>query len=80
MNLMDNAELYPEGWRHRKFFGSRKAKDNTKQPRLEENIVDEIMRKMETEVSETESRHTEERKELDPSNVSASPTWVPNAV
>ena len=36
--------------------------------------------KMETEVSETESRHTEERKELDPSNLSASPPGVPNAL
>ena len=38
MSMMDNAELYPEGWRHRKFFGSRKAKDQNKKPRMEENI------------------------------------------
>ena len=47
ISLMENAELYPEGWRHRKFFGSRKAKDKNKKPRMEENIVEEIMQDME---------------------------------
>ena len=75
MKLMDNAELYPEGWRHRKFFGSRKSKhDKAKQPRLEDNIVDEIMRNMETEMIEVEDRHTAERDRADPRNVSGNLT------
>ena len=62
---MDNAELYPEGWRHRKFFGSRKAKDKNKKPRMEENIVEEIMQDMENERIEAENRHTSEIESMD---------------
>ena len=81
MKLMDNAELYPEGWRHRKFFGSRKSKhDKNKQPRPEDNIVDEIMQNMETERSEVEERHTAERDGADPRNVSANLTEGPPGV
>ena len=52
MTLMENAELYPEGWRSRKFFGSRKGKDKNKKQRLDGDVVDEIMREMENEVRE----------------------------
>ena len=49
---MENPELYPEGWRSRKFFGSRKGKDKNKKQRLDGDVVDEIMREMEHENSE----------------------------
>ena len=57
LSLMENPELYPVGWRHRRFFGSRKARDNTKQPRLEGNVVDEIMREVEQEKENVLDRH-----------------------
>ena len=49
MSLMENPELYPEGWRSRKFFGSRKGKDKNKNQRLDGDVVDEIMREVENE-------------------------------
>jgi hypothetical protein len=40
--LMEQETMYPSGWVHRKFFGARKAKDNTsKQPRLDDKLVQE---------------------------------------
>ena len=50
MTLMENPELYPEGWRHRKFFGSRKVQETNKQPRLGGSIVDEVMNQMLSDV------------------------------
>ena len=49
MSLMENPELYPEGWRHRRFFGTRKIQDKNKQPRLDRNVVDEVMKEVENE-------------------------------
>ena len=63
MSVMENPELYPDGWRYRKFFGSRKVHEKNNQPRLEENIVDEVMREAERErqnVLEKQSKESEE--------------------
>ena len=49
MSLMENPELYPEGWRHRRFFGTRKVQEKSKQPRLDNNVVDDIMKEVEQE-------------------------------
>ena len=57
MSLMENPELYPEGWRHRRFFGSRKAREKNKKARTEENVVDEIMKEVEKEKEELLDRH-----------------------
>ena len=49
MSLMENPELYPQGWRSRKFFGSRKGKDKNKKQCLGMDVVDQIMREVENE-------------------------------
>ena len=53
MSVMEN----PDGWRYRKFFGSRKVHEKNKQPRLEENIVDEVMREVERERQNVLEKH-----------------------
>ena len=65
MSLMENPVLYPEGWRHRRFFGTRKAKDKddknkNKKLRLEGNVVDEIMKEVEAQKDDVLDRHTQE--------------------
>ena len=57
MSVMENPELYPDGWRYRRFFGSRKAREKNKKPRTEENVVDEIMKEVEKEKEELLDRH-----------------------
>ena len=57
MSLLENPELYPQGWRHRKFFGSRKIQEKNKQPRWEGNVVDEAMRKVEEDRMNMQERH-----------------------
>ena len=68
MTLMKNPELYPQGWRHRKFFGSRKIQEKNKQPRLEGNVVDEAMRKVEEDRMNMQERQRQEL-ESDSQNV-----------
>ena len=60
MTLMENPELYPQGWRHRKFFGSKKIQEKNKQPRLEGIVVDEVMRKVEEDRMNMQERHRQE--------------------
>ena len=47
-DLMENDELYPEGWRHRKFFGDRKKQSN-KQARLDDPRLREAEQELERE-------------------------------
>ena len=60
MSLMENPELYPEGWRHRRFFGTRKVHDKNKQPRLEVSVVDEVMKEVEQERQLVQDRHEQD--------------------
>ena len=48
---MEKDEVYPNGWRHRKFFGSRNFKDKNKKPRLDENdsIEQQVLAEQESE-------------------------------
>ena len=46
-NVMENPELYPDGWRYRKFFGSRKVQERAKHPRIEGSIVEAVMKEVE---------------------------------
>ena len=64
--LMENDELYPEGWRHRKFFGGRKISDQKKkQPRLEDPRLKEAEDELEKERMEVVKRQEEELKKLE---------------
>jgi hypothetical protein len=59
---MDNDELYPEGWRHRKFFGGRKLTDQKKkQPRLEDPRFKEAEQELERERVAIQQRQEDER-------------------
>jgi hypothetical protein len=61
-SLMDNDELYPEGWRHRKFFGGRKLTDQKKkQPRLEDPRFKEAEQELERERVAIQQRQEDER-------------------
>ena len=41
--LMEKSEMYPPGWCHRKFFAPRKSANPAKQPRKEDNIVQQVL-------------------------------------
>jgi hypothetical protein len=60
MTLMENPELYPQGWRHRKFFGSRKIQEKNKQPRLDGDVVDQVMREVEEDRVNMQKRQRQE--------------------
>ena len=66
--LMEMDELYPPGWKHRKFYGSRKGKENLAKrgrkegPTLVENMIQE--REVEAEVLR-QRQHDEHQQELD---------------
>ena len=62
MSVMENPELYPDGWRYRKFFGSRKIHEKNKQPRLDDNIVDTVMKEVESERLELLERQNQDSK------------------
>ena len=48
--LMEQDDMYHTGWVHRKFFGARKAKENSaKQPRLDDQLVQEHLQEQERE-------------------------------
>ena len=48
-DVMENNELYPEGWRHRTFFGGRPKQQPNKQPRLEDTRLKEAEQELERE-------------------------------
>ena len=65
-DLMERDELYPEGWRHRKFFGGRKISDQKKkQPRLEDPRLKEAEEELEKERIEIQKRQEHELKKLE---------------
>ena len=65
-DLMEKDELYPEGWRHRKFFGGRKISDQKKkQPRLEDPRLKEAEEELEKERIEVQKRQEDELKKLE---------------
>ena len=70
MTLMENPELYPQGWRHRKFFGSRtiQIQEKNEQPRLDGDLVDEVMREVEEDRMIMQERQRQEL-ESDSQNV-----------
>ena len=59
MSLMENPELYPQGWRSRKFFGSRKGRDQGKKPRLDVDLVDQVMKELDGEKNQETRQPTE---------------------
>ena len=56
-----NDELYPEGWRHRKFFGDRKKQQPSKQPRMEDPRLKEAEQELERERIALQQRQEDER-------------------
>ena len=60
--LMENDGLYPPGWKHRKFFGSRKRKENqAKKGRTEDpNQVDQMIKERERESEALAKKNKEE--------------------
>ena len=41
--FMENDALYPPGWCHRKFFAPRQNRNPAKQPRKDDDIVQEVI-------------------------------------
>ena len=71
-DLMENDELYPEGWRHRKFYGGRKLSDQKKkQPRLEDSRVREAEQELERERNALQQRQEDEQLALKVQNPGA---------
>ena len=61
--LMENDELYPTGWTHRKFFGPRKSKENpAKHARMDDQLVAEVLKEQERKQLD-ENRQAEERQQ-----------------
>ena len=59
--LMENDELYPPGWKHRRFFGARKRKENqAKKGRVEPDQVDAMLRERELEAESLRLSNEEE--------------------
>ena len=54
-SMMEKDEVYPSGWRHRKFFGSRNFKDKNKKPRLDEtdSVEKQVLAEQEIEANLT---------------------------
>ena len=49
-DLMECDELYPVGWKHRKFFGARRNREsagNDKKTRKDDTVVEDIIRHQE---------------------------------
>ena len=68
---MDNDEHYPEGWRHKKFFGDRRKQLN-KQPRHEDTRLREAEQELEREIialQHTQQDETNTTQEKQPNNV-----------
>ena len=65
-NLMENDEMYLPGWKHRKFFGTRKKwTDNTKKSRLEaKDQVEAMLRERELEAEQLKIRHEKELEDV----------------
>ena len=61
-DLMENDELYPVGWRHRKFFGDRRnTQQKSKHAKLADSRVKEAEQEIEKERLELLQRQEEER-------------------
>ena len=55
--------MYPEGWRHRKFFGGRKITDQKKkQPRLDDPRIKAAEQELEREKNALKERQEDERR------------------
>jgi hypothetical protein len=63
--MMEMDEMYPMGWKHRKFFGTRKS--NAKKARTDndsETVVEQALKQQERERTMMEQRQEEERNRL----------------
>ena len=61
---MESDELYPEGWRHRKFFGGRPKQQPSKQPRLEDTRIKDAEQELEREKHDLLQKQQEERADI----------------
>ena len=79
-SVMENDELYPEGWRHRKFFGGRKLTDQKKkQPRLEDPRLKEAEQELERERVAIQQRQEDERLAAENQHADMQPDGPPTA-
>ena len=62
--IMDKDEVYPSGWKHRKFFGSRNAKDKKSTEENQNSPGDQVLREREREVEILVKKQEEERQAL----------------
>ena len=62
---MEKDELYLPGWKHRRFFGARKRKENqAKKGKFDSaNQIDDLIKEREKEEEEMRARHHQERQD-----------------
>ena len=60
--MMENNQMYPPGWCHRKFFAPRQAGNPAKQARKDDGIVQEVIKEQQL-LKENQSCNIEEKSE-----------------
>ena len=64
-DIMEKDEVYPTGWRHRKFFGSRNTKQRRTSSDNPNNLADQILKDRQLELQNLVQKQEEERQALE---------------
>jgi hypothetical protein len=60
-DIMEKDDVYPRGWRHRKFFGSRNTKEKRTGVDSQDSMEQQVLRERQTELENLVKRQKEER-------------------
>ena len=60
-DIMEKDDVYPTGWRHRKFFGSRNTKEKRTRVDSQNSMEQQVLRERQTELENLVKRQKEER-------------------
>ena len=63
-DIMEKDDIYPTGWMHRKFFGSRNAKDKKTASDNQNNIEEQVLKERQLELENLVKKQEEERQTL----------------
>ena len=59
--IMEKDEVYPSGWKHRRFFVSRNAKDKNATPDNQKTLGDQVLKERQLELENLLKEQEEER-------------------
>ena len=62
---MEKDEVYPSGWKHRRFFVSRNAKDKKATPENQKSLGDQVLKERQLELENLLKEQEEERQALE---------------